>query len=236
MDFIRRAMLSILVLGSGETPTQAEAQDGLATLGDMLDVWDSDGLMIFTTQITDFPLTGAKQTYTLGAGGDFDMDRPAFIDRASIVLLSNPAQPLEYPIPVYTTQDWQEKVPIKNSPGNLPLLVYDDGAFPLRNLTFWPFATDNTTFRLYSWQRLSKFTDLTTAIAFPPTYAEAIRFNLAVRLAPEFGVSVSPEVASLAASSLAALKASNPDETKLRSDLRGSATGSRLRSELFNIP
>jgi hypothetical protein len=129
-DLIRRAMLTLGVLGSGETPEADEASDALDTLNDMLDAWDSDGLMIYTTRIDDFPITSAKQLYTLGSGGDFNIDRPAVIDRASIVILSNPAQPLEYPIPVYTTQDWQEKVPIKNSPGNIPLLVYDDGGLP----------------------------------------------------------------------------------------------------------
>jgi hypothetical protein len=235
-DLIRRALLMIGVLGSGEVPTGDESNDALLTLQDMLDAWNSEGLMIFTTQITDFPISGAKQIYTLGAGGDFDIDRPAVIDRCSIILLSNPAQPLEYPIPVYTTQDWQEKVPIKNSPGNIPLLVYDDGGFPLRTLTFWPFATDNTKFRLYSWQQLTQFADLVTAHAFPPGYSEAIRYNLAVRLAPEFGMSVTPELVALALQSLAAVKSSNADDTQLRSDIRGSYTPTRMRSELFNIP
>jgi hypothetical protein len=235
-DLIRRAMLTLGVLGSGETPEADEASDALDTLNDMLDAWDSDGLMIYTTRIDDFPITSAKQLYTLGSGGDFNIDRPAVIDRASIVILSNPAQPLEYPIPVYTTQDWQEKVPIKNSPGNIPLLVYDDGGFPLRNLTFWPFASDNTNFRLYSWQRLAKFTDQVTVQSFPPGYSRAIRYNLALELASDFGVQPSATLIAFALQSLAVVKSSNPDDTQLRSDLRGSSYSSRLRSELFNIP
>jgi hypothetical protein len=236
LDFIRQAMLAIGVLGSGEVPTADESSDALLMANLMIDTWNADGFMIFTTRIDDFALSGAKQIYTLGAGGDFDMDRPAEISGASIVLLSNPAQPLEYPIPVYTTQDWQEKVPIKNSPGNIPLLVYDDGGFPLRTLTFWPFASDNTKFRCYSWQQLSKFADLVTAYSFPPGYAEMFVWNLAVRLAPQFGAAVSQEVATMALMTLAGVKSSNPDDTQLRSDLRGSYTASRMRSELFNIP
>ena len=235
---INGALRAIGVLGSGEVPTGDESADALEVLRDMLDSWNADGLMIYTTVITDFPISGAKQLYTLGAGGDFDIDRPALLDRASIVLLSNPQQPLEYSIPIYTTQDWQEKVPIKNSPGNIPLLVYDDDAFPLRNLTFWPFATDNTLFRLNSWQLLTDFTDLTTAHAFPPAYAEAMKYNLAVRLGsePGWGGTLTPGIIGLAASSLAAVKSMNMDDTQLRSDIRNSNTPSRMRSELFNIP
>jgi hypothetical protein len=56
-DLIRRAMLTLGVLGSGETPEADEASDALDTLNDMLDAWDSDGLMIYTTRIDDFPIT-----------------------------------------------------------------------------------------------------------------------------------------------------------------------------------
>jgi len=235
-DIIRRAMLLIEALGTGEVPTAAEAQDALLTLNEMMDAWDADGYLIFTTRIDDFPISSAQQTYTLGAGGDFNIDRPAFIDRASIVIVSNPSQPLEYPIPIYSTQDWQEKIPIKTVPGNLPLLVYDDGAFPLRNLTFWPSQFDNVNFRLYSWQRLQQFTDLTTLYSFPPGYARAIRWNLALDLAPEFGVEPSALVAANAMKYLGEIRASNPDDAQLRSDLRESTTPSKIRTELFNIP
>jgi hypothetical protein len=236
LELIKGALRNINVLSSGEEPSSEEGQDSLVILNQMIDGYNGDGLMIFTTEIDDFPLTSNKQIYTLGSGGDFNIPRPAFLDRASIVILSNPAQPLEYPIPIYTTQDWQEKVPVKNVPGNLPLLIYDDGGFPLRTLTFWPVAADNVKFRLYSWQKLIQFTTLQQSAAYPEGYLEAFRYNLAVRLAPEFGASVSPETALLAVSTLARIKSNNADDTQLRSDLSGSSTPSRMRSELFNIP
>jgi hypothetical protein len=236
LDIIKAAMRSLGVLASGEEPDGNEAQDSLIAANQMLDAFNGDGLTIFTISIKDFPLTSSKQIYTLGIGGDFNFPRPAYIDRASIVILSNPNVPLEYPIPMYSTQNWQEQVPIKNVPGNLPLLIYDDGGFPLRTLTFWPVASDNTSFRMYAWQPLTQFSGLSTVACYPPGYQEAIRFNLALRLAPDFQVPVSPELAMLASTSLGLIKAHNPDDTQLRSDLHSSSTPSRMRSELFNIP
>ncbi|MCU1301964.1 MAG: hypothetical protein JWQ87_2248 [Candidatus Sulfotelmatobacter sp.] len=236
LDLIKGAMRNLNIYATGEEPSADEAQDALVILNQMIDTWNGEGLMIFTTVITDFPLTSSKQIYTLGTGGDFNIARPAEIDRASIVILSNPQQPLEYPIPVYSTQDWQEKVPIKNVPGNLPLLIYDDGGFPLRTLTFWPVASDSTLFRLYSWQQLTQFNDLQQVASYPPGYMEALRYNLAIRLAPEFQKSVPPETAVLAMNAMAKIKTSNADDTQLRSDLSSSSTSSRMRSELFNIP
>lgn len=240
LDLIKGALRTLNVYASGEEPSADEAQDSLVIANQMLDAFNGEGLMIFTTTIKDFPLNSNQQIYTLGAGGNFNMPRPATIDRASIVLLANPLQPLEYTIPIYTTQDWQEKVPIKNVPGNLPLLVYDDGNFPLRSLTFWPVASDSTLFRLYAWQALTQFDDLQTVVSYPPGYLEMLRYNLAVRLAPEFQAVISPEVAMLAQTSLARVKSNNADnasdDVQLHSDLGSSNTSSRMRSELFNIP
>jgi hypothetical protein len=236
LDIIKGSLRNINVLAAGEEPTGAEAQDSLIRLNQMLDAWNADGLMIFTLAITDFPLISNKQTYSLGVGGDFNMQRPAMIEAASIVILSNPAIPVEYPIPIYTTQDWQEEVPIKNVPGSLPLLVYDDGSFPLRNLTFWPVPLAGVNFRIYPWQPLTQFADLKTPQSYPPGYLEALHCNLAIRLAPEFSAQVSPATVELAAESKARIKINNADDTQLRSDLRGGMSSSRMRSELFNIP
>lgn len=236
LDLIRNAMLDLQVIDAEQPVAATEANDCLVRLNRMLDTFSGNGFMVFTIGIQDFPLVSNKQIYTFGPGGDFNAPRPAFIDRASIVILSNPSQPLEYPIPIYTTQEWQEQVPIKNVPGNLPLAVYDDGGFPLRSLTFWPVASDNTLFRVYPWQQLTQFGDLQTPVSFPPGYLEALESNLAIRIAPMFGATVSPETAMLAISSIAQIKGNNADDTQLRSDLASSMTFSKMRSELFNIP
>lgn len=136
LDLINGALRLINVIAAGETLDTGSANDALAAFNDMADSWNADRLTIFTTQINDFPLTLSKQTYTLGTGGDFDIPRPAAIDAMSSILLENPDNPMEVPIAIYTTQDWQQKVPVKVVDGNFPLICYDDGGFPLRKLTF----------------------------------------------------------------------------------------------------
>lgn len=236
-DILKGSLRSIHVLESGESPDGEEAQDALVIANQMLDAFNADGLMLFNDLIQDFPLIANQATYTLGAGGDFDAARPSSINYASIVIMSNPVQPVEYPIPVLTTQDWRDRVTVKAVPSNLPLAVYDDGSFPFRNLTLWPIPEDGTNlFRLYTPQQLSQFPDLSTQMSFPPGYFECLRYNLAIRLAPEYGMSVSPEVATLALGSLARVKTSNADDTQLRSDLMTGYGSANMRSEMFNIP
>lgn len=237
LDFIKAALRQINVLASGEEPTGDEGQDCLVVLNQMLDLWNADGLMIFAIEQNDFPLIADQQVYTLGEGGDFNIPRPKYIDRASIIISPNTAQPIEYPIPIFTTQDWQEKVPVKNVDGNLPLLVYDDGDFPLRQLTFWPSASDQTVFRIYAYRPLTQFQNLQQVTAYPPGYAEAITSNLAVRLAALFPpASVSPQLAVIAMNALSVIRQVNADDTQLRSDIMAEGTASRMRAEMFGIP
>lgn len=235
LDFIKAALRNLNVLASGEESTGDEGQDCLVALNQLIDTWNADGLTMFTTETNDFPLTANKQTYTLGDGGDFNMTRPKDIYRASVVIQG--AQPIEYPIPIFTTQDWRDRVPVKNTSGNLPLIVYDDGDFPLRLLTFWPSASDTTIFRIYSDQPLTQFSTLKQIASYPPGYAEAITSNLAVRLAALFPpAQVSAATAAIAIESLATLKLNNADDTQLRSDIMSEGTASRMRAEMFGIP
>ena len=205
-DLIASSLRLIGVLASGETPTGAESSDALLIAQQMIDAWQAERMMIFTITISEFPLVPGQQTYTLGAGGNFNIPRPARIERMSIVNLNNPAQPLELPLEMLNEQGWQELIPVKLIQSSLPQRVYDDQAFPLRNLNFWCIPNVAVNTRIYYWTAISTFPDLTTDVTFPPAYLKAIRYNLAVDLAPEFGRSVPPEVAAQAVQTKAIVK------------------------------
>jgi hypothetical protein len=236
LDLIKSSMRLIGALASGEEPQGSEAADALVVFQQMVDSWNTDRLAIFTTRSDDFPYVLSKQTYTLGTGGDFNIPRPAQIDSMSSILLQNPSNPIEYPIPMYSVSDWQNKVPVKSVNGSFPLLCYDDGGFPLRTLNFWPIPTQpSNKVRIYSWQGLTAPAILTTVIAFPPGYAEAFRYNLAVRLSAEFGAPLPPAVPAIATDSLARLKTINAPDLSLQSDLVPSPAGYNYKADLFGI-
>jgi hypothetical protein len=238
LDFIKAALRKINVLASGETPTGTEQADALGILNRMLDSWNADRLTVYNTQIQDFPLVANQQVYTLGPNGNFNVARPAKITGASVVLLSNPLQPLERPLVIYNNdQEWQE-VTLKLIKTTFPEAVYDDDGFPLRSLSFWPIPQEADTFRMYSWQPMTAAASLTTVLTNPPGYAEAIEYNLAVRLASEFGGSVTPLIAASAVQSLANIKAANVQPVLLAcgDEYVGDMGRGQFRAENFNIP
>lgn len=227
-DLINSALRLIGVLASGEVPTSAESSDALLILNQLIEAWTAERMMIFTLTITEFPLTVGQQTYTLGTGGNFNMARPARIERMGIVSFNNAAQPLELPLEMLTDQGWAA-IPVKLISSSLPQKVYDDGAFPLRNLSFWCIPNVNVSTRIYAWTNLVQFPDLFTDETFPPGYAKALRYNLAVDLAPEFGRQVPPEVAVQAIATKAALKSINAPlvETRVDEAVSGSLGGAK---------
>lgn len=211
-DLIASAMRLIGATASGETISAAEAADGLMVLQQMMDSWAADRLAVYTINIATYTLTPSVQTYTLGPGGTFNAARPAKIESASIVSLTNPAQPLELPIDLYTDEDWQA-IPVKSIASPLPQGVYDDGAFPQRNLSFWPIPSAVVRAIIYSWTAVASFTDLVSDVTLPPGYLEALRYNLAMRLIAEMPGNYNPLMAQvtgeLAVSSLARIRSMN---------------------------
>lgn len=236
MSLITSAMRLIGVLASGEAPQLAEANDALSVFNQMLDSWNADRLAIYTTSASDYALVQGKQNYTLGPGGDFDTNRPAQIDAMSAILMNNPSNPIEVPIQMYSVDQWQNQVPVKNVPGSFPLICYDDGGFPLRTLSMWPIPQGQpVNLRIYAWQALGLAATLQSGVSFPPGYAQAFRYNLAVLLAAEFGEQVPAIVQDVAVKSLARVKTMNAPDLTLRSDLTSGDGAAKMRAELFGL-
>ncbi len=194
-DFIASGLRLCGAIGSGQPVTASEYDDGQMVLNQMLDAWAAERVLIFTTSrvIVDqnnvaLSLVGGKQNYTLGNAlgtEDFYLPRPARLERASVMYSASQSTPVEVPLEMYDDVDWQG-ISNKSTTSILPEGVYNDLGFPDMTLSFWPVPTQANPIALYPWQNLQLFNDLTTKLSFPPGYAEAIRFNLAIRLGAEF--------------------------------------------------
>ena len=210
LDLIARAMKLVNLLGGAETPDATEASDYLETVNDMLDVWRAQRLLVDTVPISNFNLVPGTQLYTLGDGGTLNLvPRPARITGITTLLLSNPVQPLELPLRYTTDEGEWAQIPVKNISSLLPQIVYDDCAYPLRNLRFFPIPQSAIQVNIYSWQAIQGFIDLVTQYSFPPAYYRAMRYSLAVELCAENGLQVPPIVGEIAVRSLETIKSIN---------------------------
>lgn len=237
LDLISSALRLLGVLAAGEFLAAEDANNSLTVLNEMLDAWNAERQAVFSILSADFAFILNKQSYTMGPGGNFNTNRPAKIVGISAILLNNPSNPVEVPITMYTWDDWQLKIPVKNVPGNFPQVCYDDGQSPRRTLNFWPIPSQQpVNCRIYSWQPLGTQSTLQSILAFPPGYLQALRYNLAVMLADEFSVAPRPTTQAIAVQSLARIKTMNAPDITLRSDLLAMEPGYNYKADMFGIP
>jgi hypothetical protein len=218
-DLITNSLRLIGAIATGETPSASELADGIVVLNDMLGSWSTDGLIIPQTVIEEFPLVPGKQSYTMGATGDFVSTRPMRIMEAGIK--SNTS---ELPIEVIGVQEWSQ-ITVKSNSSWLPQRLYADGSFPNQVINLWPIPSAPNTLVLYSLKGFTEFATATDVIAFPPGYTRCLRYNLALELAVEYGKEPSPLVAAVAVDSKADLRRQNNQPVLMISDYFGLSGG-----------
>ena len=211
-SLIRGAMRLIGVVESAENVPANEAQDALEALNAMLQSWSLEKLLIWHIGRLSVPLLTGKQTYTWGPGGDIAGLRPLRLENALLNLGTevSASGPLEWPVVILSQEEYERRLWLKAMGSQYVLAVYLETSFPLARLHVWPVPFDSTTsLELFPWLPLTAVPDLDTEIAYPPGYERMLRFGLAVELAPEYGRTVSAEVASGFISARANIKTVN---------------------------
>lgn len=191
------------ILGDGTLMTSQEYTDCLLQLNLMIDRWNLVDLLVYSTNPHTFSFISGKQYYTLGTGGDFDMPRPAKVDRISIQYAgtSNSGIPVEMPIDQdFDLEHWQSLM-VKNIPSIFPVICYNNTGFPFMNLGFWPIPQGPASVILYTWDLMPFIVNLIDIVELPTGYTDAIINNLALRLCQMFDRQPSQQLVSEAAQS-----------------------------------
>jgi hypothetical protein len=218
LEIVTRAMKIAGALGQNETPSSSEASDGLISLNDMLSSWDTDETYIFTIDSDVFNLTTGVTTYTIGTGGDFNTDRPVIFD--SVVANLNG---ISYPLKQLNAQDYADIAYKANSTG-IPEFYYCDFAFPLATIYLYGAPSSGLTLTIGKTQRLTQFADLTTQYQFPPGYNRLLNYGLAMEIAPDYGMTLTPEAQFIASESKANVRNRNLPEPVMKTEV-GNLTG-----------
>ncbi len=206
-DLIKGSLRLIGAIASGETPTADEEQDALLALNDMVENWNLEGLMVYTINREEFALVPGQQSYTMGVGGNFNTNRPLRIDQAYMKIL-NTGPSTELPIDLVTDDEWAA-ITVKSTTSSIPRKLWNRNDFPLTHLDLWPVPSAANVLVLYTWDQIGAFSSANAAISLPPGYAKALRYNLAVELAPEYGKEPGVVVASIARDSKEDIKRIN---------------------------
>lgn len=208
MRLIQLILRQAGVNGVGQYPRAEDNTDVLDTLNMMLDEWSAKRWLIYHLRSVSVATTGA-QSYTIGTGGDFNVARPDRIEAAFYRSLSNPGQPVDYPIADLGSREDYNRIAVKTV-GTWPGWYWYDAAYPLGILYPWPVPSSGAgELHISIKDVLTHFPDLTTDIAMPPVYINALMWCGAQRVRPMYQLPADPQVTMRAEAALGAIRAPN---------------------------
>lgn len=216
-DQINRALRLLGVLAEGETASAAMSNDALAAMNQMLDSWSVERLSVFSTmdQVLAWPAGQARQT--IGPSGDIIALRPIQVDDSTYFKL--PGTQVSYGVKLIN-QSQYNALAVKSVTSTIPQMMLVNESVPNIEVFLYPVPNTNLEFHFISVEPLSHPATLDTVLSFPPGYLRAFAYNLAVELAPEFGVEPTPTVSAIAMTSKRNLKRiNNPSDVMAMPDV-----------------
>jgi len=209
-DQINRALRLLGVLAEGETASAALSQDALMAMNRMLDSWNTERLSVFCTQDQTFTWPAGQITRTLGPSGNFIGLRPVLLDESTYY--RDASTNVSFGIKFINQQQYNG-IAVKTVTSTYPQVIFVNMGFPDVTMTIYPQPTRDLEWHFISVQKLDEPATLVTDLLFPPGYLRAFTYNLAMELAPEFGIEPSPQVQRIAMTSKRNLKRiNNPDD------------------------
>jgi hypothetical protein len=209
-DQINGALRLLGVLAEGETPSAAVSQDALAALNQMVDSWNTERLSVFSTQDQVFSWPSSTISRTLGPTGDFVGNRPILLDDSTY--FRDPGTNVSFGIKIINQQQY-DGIAVKTVTSTYPQVIWLNMTYPNIEMYVYPVPTRLLEWHFISVEELSQPATLATDLTFPPGYLRAFRYNLAMELAPEFGVEPSQQVVRIAMTSKRNIKRmNNPDD------------------------
>lgn len=210
LTLITDTLLDMGVIAGEATPRASQAQQLLRKMNRMFKQWNIEGLLTYGLTPYILTLTPGQQQYTIGPGGDIDIPLPTEIQGAFVRDISLPlANQEDYPLNKLNDQQWQ-RIAFKNMEVQWPNIgIWFNMTYPLIEVNIWPIPTTSQ-YAIVIWieNKLSPMT-LSTVIALPDGYEDAIIDNLYVKSARSFQIELTQEDKDRAINSKAIIQAQN---------------------------
>lgn len=211
LEIITGAARILGVIRKGEALDADEAADGLEAMNGLLSSWSASALFILGRTWESFTLTASAE-HAIGSGQSLDTIVPtqiidAFIRDASI----------DYPLAIISEEEYRA-LPLKTTSSNVPAyLVYSrDMGADTGTIRLYPVPSGGQQLHLLSEKKVSEIAEVNDTVFLPHAgWKRALRYNLAIDLAPEYGQPVSQEVYKIAGDSLRQLRLESARNIKL---------------------
>lgn len=187
-DIIKDALTKVNVLVGGESPDTADQAVCLRALKHMLRTWAVRGIRLWLTSEQSVSMTEDQATYALT------------IRALNVTDAWRRTSDGDTPMRIYTREEYN-RLPNKTASGS-PFLLFVDRDRTSTSVTVYPVpdanSETNDTVYVTTKLQIQDVTDATEDIDVPPEWTEALVYNLAVRIAPDFEVTPRADVIEMA--------------------------------------
>lgn len=200
LQLITSATRLIGVARKGEQLDADEAVDGLDALNDLLASWSSSSLFLLSRDREIFTPT-AQAEHTIGIGKDFDTVAPMQIVDAYIR-----DGDIDHKIEIINDETYRA-IAFKETQGGYPRYLNYSKTGDYGVIRLYPIPSSGGTLHLLSEKTTTEIAGLSTTVELPNAgWKRAVKYNLAIELAPYYGEEPSNAVSRIAVQALKALK------------------------------
>jgi hypothetical protein len=179
------------VLGIGQTAKAQDVTDQLQRWSMITAQWNRRRWLVYSLIDTAFVCTGAL-SYTVGAGGNFNIARPDRIEAAYIRQVV-PSQPntIDWPLQIIQSREEYSQIAVKNLAAAPSEALWYDSGFPLGRVYPWPLPNNRYELHILTKNVLQAITATSDVIALPPEYEQLLytsavnQLRAAYRLKPD---------------------------------------------------
>jgi hypothetical protein len=202
LAIISTALRNIGVLATGETPTADQVSDALAALNDVLETWSTQSLAVYGGAVETFAGSVGQASYSIGLTGTWITDRPVRVDGAFATING-----VDFPIEIIGLDQYND-IAVKSTQGIPEQLCYVND-FPNALIYLYPVPPQTIAISLDLPRLLTAIADASTVVNLPPGYARALQWAVAVEIAPQYGIDVTPMMMASGRSAVASIKRAN---------------------------
>lgn len=205
IEIVQAALRLIGVYDFSGPSTSAHA---LKALNMMLNNWGARGVLATALTREGLSVSALAASYTIGVSQTLNTAKPIRVSSAFIRDSNN----VDTTLRIIGREEF-DAIPDKTASGTPAVLFYDPGVTQqttqVGTIYLYPRASAAYTLFMESEKLFSELSTLSANMTFPLTYERAIKFNMAIELAPEHGKEVSQEVVAIARESLDAIIRAN---------------------------
>ena len=207
LDLITDAATKARIYSPGESMPSYHSAGMFRELNRMLGSWANETFLIYGQTEETLNLTANKSSYTIGndAAYDFNTIRPQEILEGSFI--RETSGNTDYPLKIKSLKEYRDIA--DKSTESIPYQIAYNSTYPYGTIYLFWSPSSAYELHLLSLKEITAFATLTTTVSLPPGYEDAIIYNLALRIGPDYGKTIRPDIVALAENGIKLLKRRN---------------------------